>query len=89
MKISAVNFNCRKINFTSIMQENDSNFEKEMNKIFAIYLTKNEEIDQLFENKLINFIEKLEKKEALINWRNNEEALLKKRFTKLVKTIKK
>ncbi len=87
MKVIPVNNNSL-IKFKSLMSENDSDYEIKMKKIFETYLKRDEEIERLFENKLITFIEKLERKEVLINWRNEEEALLKKNFSNAIRKIK-
>lgn len=88
MKIAPINIKFQKTNFKSLMQENSSEYEVEMRKIFNIYHNKIDEVENLFENKLITFIEKLEKKEELINWRNKQEALLKQKFNKTIKATK-
>lgn len=88
MKIAPINLKHKKFNFKSLMQENSSEYEVGMRKIFNIYHDKIDEIENLFENKLITFIEKLEKKEELISWRNKQEALLKQKFNKTLKSIK-
>lgn len=88
MKIAPINIKFQKTNFKSLMQENSSEFEIEMLKIFNTYHKKFDEIESLFENKLITFIEKLEKREELVNWRNKQEALLKQKFNKTIKATK-
>jgi hypothetical protein len=65
------------------MQENDSEFEKQKNRIFKTYHSNIDKIENLFKNKLITFEEKLESRQQLIDWREKEETLLKERFNKV------
>ena len=80
MYINSISFNNT---FKSIMQENDSEFEKQMNRIFKTYHSNIDKIENLFKNKLITFEDKLKKRQQLIDWREKEETLLKERFNKV------
>ena len=85
MYINSISFNNT---FKSIMQENDSEFEKQMNRIFKTYHSNIDKIENLFKNKLITFEDKLKKRQQLIDWREKEETLLKERFNKVHKNLK-